>query len=89
MHDIGFLFIYLAASGVSCFTQDLSLLRTDSRCGTWALEGEGPVVAAHGFSSSEACGTLVPYSGIKPVSTRLQVCPSLPLFSICLFAFSF
>ena len=63
-----YLFIYLAASGLSCGTRDLSLWRVALHCGAWASliavcrllfscvrapEHVGSVVVAHGLSS---CG---------------------------------
>ena len=46
-----YLFVYLAASGLSCGTWDLLLQFKDS------------LVVVPGLSSSEACGVLVPHRG--------------------------
>ena len=61
-----YLFIYLAASALSCSThlccvmRDLSLWHVDS------------VVAASGLSCSVAYGILVPWPGMEPVSLALE-----------------
>ena len=61
-----YLFIYLAASALSCSTHlccvmwDLSLWHVDS------------VVAASGLSCSVAYGILVPWPGMEPVSLALE-----------------
>ena len=75
------MFIYLAASGVSCGTQGLSsLLHGGSfaeayglfNCGGWAPELEGSVVWLPGLSYSTACGILVPQPGIESACPALQ-----------------
>ena len=50
----------MAASGLSCIMQDLSLQYADS------------VVVVLGFSCSLACGILVPQAGIEPVFPTLE-----------------
>ena len=42
------------------------------RCGTWASEWAGSVVAARGLSCPAACGILVLRSGIEPASPALE-----------------
>ena len=56
-----YLFIYFAALGLSCGTQDLSLL-----CAGFSL------VAARGLSCPAACGILVPQPGMEPTSPALE-----------------
>ena len=55
-----FLFLFLAALGLSCHTWDLSL---------WSV---GSVAVACRLSCSEACGILVPRPGIEPASPALE-----------------
>ena len=50
-----FLFIYLAALGLSCVTWDILFRQMDSSCGAQAS-----VFGAHGLSCSKTCGILVP-----------------------------
>ena len=81
-------YFILAASGLSCSTQDLSLWRgLLSSCGAQApghvgsvvcgmqalsLRRASSVVVAHGFSFPTARGILVPRPGIKPASPALE-----------------
>ena len=55
-----YLCIYLAASGLDCVLQDLSLWWSDS------------VTVACGLSGCTACGTLGPWSGMESWSSALQ-----------------
>ena len=55
-----YVFIYLAASGLSCIIWDLS------------LQCAGSVAVACGLSCSKVCGILVPRSRIEPMSPALQ-----------------
>ena len=50
----------MAASGLSCGMQELSLQHT------------GSLVVAHGLSCPTACGILVPRPGIEPTSPALE-----------------
>ena len=54
------LFIYLTALGLSCIMRDLPM-----RC-------TGSLVVVLGVSCSMACEILVPYPGVKPLSSALQ-----------------
>ena len=54
------LFIYLAASSLTCITRDV----------LWQLSGS--VVGAGWLSCPVACGILVPRPGTEPVSPALQ-----------------
>ena len=54
------MFIYLAASCLSCDVQDLFV---------WCT---GSVVVVHRLRSPAACGILVPQSGIRPLPPALQ-----------------
>ena len=63
-----YLFIYLAALGLSCSMGDL-------RCGMWGLSlwyAGFSLVAAHRLSCPVACGILVPWPGIEPMSPALE-----------------
>ena len=67
------LFISLGASGLNWDMPNLSLWRAGfSRCGAWALEGDGSVVVAGGPSCPVTCGVVVPRPGIKPLSPALE-----------------
>ena len=54
------IFIYLAASGLSCGVQALSLRCIGSLVVALRLQSMGSIVAAHGLSCCVACGTFVP-----------------------------
>ena len=82
-----FIYLFMAASGLSCGAGDLSLWYTGfslvvacglSSCGTWAICGTrvpermGSVVVARGLGCPAACGILVPRPGIESASPALQ-----------------
>ena len=54
-------YLFLAASGLSCHMWDLSL---------WCMDFS--LVVAWGLSCLTACGILVPWPGIKPMSPTLK-----------------
>ena len=81
------LFIYLAASGLSCSTWDLSLRRSGfslvvapglQSTQAQQLQHAASLVIvhagsrAHGLSCSVACGILVPQPGMEPASLVLE-----------------
>ena len=59
-HFFFLIFIYLAASGLSCGVQALSLRLIDSPVVALRLQSTGSIVVVHGLSCSEACGVFVP-----------------------------
>ena len=59
--------IYLTASGLSCSTWALHCIMWDL-----SLQCTDSLVLTCGLSCSEACGILIPWSGIKPMSPALQ-----------------
>ena len=63
-----YLFIYLAASGLGCGTQDLRCSMQDLLLGRVGFS----LVVAHGLSCPVAHGILVPPPGIEPASPALE-----------------
>ena len=64
----------MAVLGLSCGMWDLPVSWGLFHYGTRILylQCKGSVVAAHRLSCSAACGILVPWPGIKPMSSALQ-----------------
>ena len=69
-----FLFVYLAASGLSCSTQDLSLLNTSSLVVAWVPEHVGSVVVVFGLSHCGAQAQSLQCSGSVVAVLRLSSC---------------
>ena len=76
-----FVYLFLAASGLSCGTRDLSLQHAGSfvaacgllsSCGEQATERTGSVVAARGISCPATCGIFVRQPGIESTSPALE-----------------
>ena len=71
-----YLFIYLAASGLSCSTRDPRCGMRDPslRCADSSLQlVDFSLVVVHGLSSCPTdCGILVPWPGIRPASPALE-----------------
>ena len=68
-----FLFVYLAASGLSCRTQDLSLLHTSSLVVAWVLEHVGSVIVVFRLSHCGVRAQSLWCSG-SVVVLRLSIC---------------